>query len=222
MKPYYQHAGITIYHGDCREVLPQLGGNFAILLTEASGGLRELDYGAWDHNFEWEEYSSLLLGSFRESAYIWCHETQLSVILKSYRRANLIDRPLAWVKRNPTVINGDKLWLPGLELCAFGKVRGASFYANCHPGWWLDGVDVDRFHPCQKPQSIITAQIKASTKEGESIVDPFMGSGTTLRAAKECGREAWGIEIEEKYCEIAAKRLSQEVFQFTEGRELSI
>ena len=220
MKPYYEHGGITIYHGDCREILPQLD-PVDILLTDIpyncsqeSGGLRELEYGAWDHNFAWQEYAELLLGAFRETVYIWCHETQLSHILETFRRADLIDRPLAWVKRNPTVINGDKVWLPGLELCAFGKRRGSGFYANCHPGWWFDGTDVDRFHPCQKPQSIFAAQIKASTIEGQMVVDPFMGSGTTLRAAKDSGRRAIGIEIEEKYCEIAAKRLSQEVFDF--------
>ena len=66
-------------------------------------------------------------------------------------------------------------------------------------------------HPTQKPLKIIRRIIENSSLENYSILDPFIGSGTTLVAAKELGRKAIGIEIEEKYCEIAAKRLSQEV-----------
>ncbi len=70
----------------------------------------------------------------------------------------------------------------------------------------------DRFgHPCQKPISLIGHIVSASSKPGGLILDPFMGSGTTLRAAKNLGRKAIGIEREEKYCEIAAKRMCQEV-----------
>jgi site-specific DNA-methyltransferase (adenine-specific) len=69
-------------------------------------------------------------------------------------------------------------------------------------------------HPCEKPINLMKHIIGISTKSTDTILDPFMGSGTTLVAAKELGRKAIGIEIEEKYAEIAAQRLSQEVFSF--------
>jgi site-specific DNA-methyltransferase (adenine-specific) len=66
-------------------------------------------------------------------------------------------------------------------------------------------------HPCPKPIGAWSWLLDKVSQEGETVVDPFMGSGTTLRAAKDLGRKAIGIEISEEYCEIAATRLSQEV-----------
>jgi DNA modification methylase len=70
-------------------------------------------------------------------------------------------------------------------------------------------------HPCAKPIGFWKKLLlRGSVRESDIVLDPFMGSGTTLRAAKDLGRRAIGIEIEEKYCEIAAKRLSQKVLDF--------
>jgi site-specific DNA-methyltransferase (adenine-specific) len=72
-------------------------------------------------------------------------------------------------------------------------------------------------HPTAKPLSLLKELVSLFTDPGETILDPFMGSGTTLRAAKDLGRKAIGIEIEEKWCEVAAKRMSQSVLPLYEG-----
>ena len=71
------------------------------------------------------------------------------------------------------------------------------------------------FHPCPRRYEHVAWLVDIWSSPGELIFDPFMGSGTTLLAAKTLGRKAIGIEIEEKYCEIAVKRLKQEVFTFS-------
>ncbi len=70
------------------------------------------------------------------------------------------------------------------------------------------------FHPNQKPLSTIARMIAAYSQEGDVVLDPFMGSGTTLVAAKNLGRQAIGIEIEPEYCDVASARLAQELFNF--------
>ena len=82
--------------------------------------------------------------------------------------------------------------------------------------WEFDSAPQGRHrtHPAAKPESMIRRMLEVSTRPTATILDPFMGSGTTLRAAKDLHRKAIGIEIEERYCEIAAKRLGQEVLDF--------
>ncbi len=74
-----------------------------------------------------------------------------------------------------------------------------------------------RGHPTQKPLGLFKSLLKDFAEEGEIILDPFMGSGTTLRAAKDLGLKSIGIEIERKYCDIAIERLRQQAFSFEEA-----
>ncbi len=221
MKPYYEHAGITIYHGDCREVLATLSGTVKIdlVLTDPPyilemggggiGGRRE--YIANIRGFVDKGFDLDILDPF-PNWMCFCGKQSLISVL---RKAELAHRwmLLTWNKPDPTpLVNGN--YLPDTEYIvhAFEKLYGgyqvrSRFTIMC-------GSD-STFHPTQKPLPLILKLMCSGSDEGQTVLDPFMGSGTTLRAAKDLGRRAIGIEIEEKYCEIAAKRLSQEVFDFS-------
>ena len=75
-------------------------------------------------------------------------------------------------------------------------------------------TDEEKAHTCPKPENLMRKVINRFVTQGAVVLDPFMGSGTTLVSARELGNPAIGIEIEERYCEIAAKRLAQEVLDF--------
>ena len=115
---------------------------------------------------------------------------------------------IAWHKGSPGTAGflGFNDWEP---LLVYGKRQGLSmhdfFYAQPEP--FING------HPCPKPLRWASWLISRATDDGATIIDPFMGSGTTLRAAKDLSRKAIGIEIEEIYAEIAAKRMSQLAMQ---------
>lgn len=221
MKPYYEHDGIVIYHGDAREVLPSLTATLVVTdipygeVNRDTNGLRNLDKSVADvETFPLIEFLAVLIPVFTGSAYIWCGTEQVSDIRRWFVDAGMSTRLGFWEKSNPSPMNGEYLWLSAIEACVYGKKPKATFNEFCAAPVWRGQIADGNGHPTPKPEWLMAAQIKASSVESDTVLDPFMGSGTTLVAAKNLRRKAIGIEIEEKYCEIAAKRLSQEVLQF--------
>ena len=211
--PYYDEDGITIYHGDCREILPTL--TVGAIVTDPPYGINadraqasragrqhgralapSRDYGAsdWDKSRPSQREMGALLGA-APHAIIW---------------------------------GGNYFGLPGSSgWLVWDKMTGSNGYADCELAWtnipmavrlirfqWmgmLQQLPETRWHPTQKPLPVMKWSLGFLPDPTGPIVDPYMGSGTTLRAAKDLGRKAIGIEIEERYCEIAAKRLGQMV-----------
>lgn len=202
MKPYYEHNGITIYHGDCREIIPSLG-RFDLLLTDPPYGISAdkakahssiRDNSKWPKS-EWDaapparETISLAISS-ADSAMVWGG---------NYFEMAPSSCWLAWIK--PEAETGFSM--ADLELC-WTNLQAA---ARCKTLPRRDG----NLHPTQKPLALMAWCLSLAPKS-KTVLDPFMGSGTTLRACKDAGKHAVGIDREERYCEIAARRLEQEVF----------
>lgn len=219
MKPYYEHAGITIFHGDCREVLPTL--SYGLVVTDPPYGI------AYQSNWESPWSRTQILSDRDVDTRDWVihlmlgHPMFIFGTWKAPRPKNM-KHLLIWDK-GPAFGMGDLSfpWKNSFEeIYVLGEGFGHEkrdegvIRVSGHFGW-VSGPALDgdgRQHPNEKPVALLTYLIERH--KGNPVLDPFMGSGTTLRAAKDLGRRAIGIEIEEKYCEIAAKRLSQEVLEF--------
>jgi len=215
-KPYYQDDYVTLYHADCRKVLPLLE-PVDLVLTDPPYGI------SWNTNSKrfsggnknskskrgvGRDWGTSIVGDDKEFdptpflSYPHVILFGFNNYLSKLPRGSV----LVWIKRNDAAFNS---FLSDAEI-AWQK-GGSGVY--CYRDLSLAAEANFRLHPTQKPLPLMKWCIKRSKATG-IILDPFMGSGTTLRAAKDLGRKAIGIEIEEKYCEVAANRLRQEVLGF--------
>ncbi len=226
MKPYYgPHAGITIYHASALAVLDEWDGlrtqSFDLLLTDPPYGLNEAagknksrgkfavskDYG----NDTWDARPA-------------------------YEAIALARRLVRW----HIVFGGNYYDLPPAKCwLVWDKENGATDFADCELAWtnldkavrkltyrWQGMLTEpgcpkeDRWHPTQKPEAVMRWALMQAPADVITVLDPFMGSGTTLVAAKRLGKQCVGIEREEKYCAIAAKRLEQETLNFNSNSDI--
>ena len=214
MTPYYDHAGITIYHGDCRDILPHLE-PVDLVLTDPPYGIGFCEYESYKDKEP--DYRSFLWPIVEQAeAKISCGWVCVFQTAKRCREWagdfprewRLLSFPKTFVQifkvTGPTwATDYALLWKRG-DPPQRGKLRDwkVSDTAN---------MKFHRGHPCARPLPQMSHCVEMLSEANQSILDPFMGSGTTLVAAKQLGRKAVGIEIEEKYCEIAVRRLQQEV-----------
>lgn len=207
MTPYYTDESVTIYHGDCRELLPDLPKD-ALMLTDPPFGI---DYKSnWHSTWQGQAIANdadvvlrdYVLAGFQEWCCFGSYKTPPPPAYKDV---------LVWDK-GPASGMGDLRWpwkrswelvfLAGVQWVGArdeGVIKGHLIVT-----WETKG----RMHPNGKPASLFCYLM--GKHSAEIIIDPFMGSGTTLRAAKDMGRRAIGIEIDERYCEIAAERMRQQ------------
>jgi hypothetical protein len=226
MKPYYEHAGVTIYHADCQEVLQSVSAD--VLVTDPPYGVNLGSHGGAT------ETRAGYLAKGKYASYDDTPENFLSVVVPAVEAAllrtngrGLVFSCHTGLRQLPTYSALGGVFLPAgcgrnvwgftnLALCAlYGGAPALEKGAKATAIRSSASVDKNG-HPCPKPLRWMTWAIGLASLPLETVLDPFAGSGTTLVAAKDLGRRAIGIEIEEKYCEIAAKRLGQEVMQFHE------
>lgn len=221
MNPYYKDEWVTIYHGDCREIVPTLP-KVDLVLTDPPYGINIASRGTiGSQPRECHKRNGVAARNTEFKKSHWDISTPDDSTFKM-----IMDH-----SKYQIIWGGNYFNLkPSMGWIVWDKVNEGTDFADCELAWtnmhkairikrhrWNGMLQQDmknkelRQHPTQKPVSLMTFCVNYST-ESRTILDPFMGSGSTLRAGKNLNKIVTGIEREEEYCEIAAKRMSQEVF----------
>ena len=246
--PYYDSGGITIYCADCRDILPHLPKVECIVTSppynqsldtftpsgmhKESRWVDKISRGYFDSLPE-DEYQSTQSKFLTECFYALTDDGSMFYNHKLRWRDGKILWPLDWIRNSPFRIRQEIIW----QRNGSCTMNARMFAPNDERIYWL-AKDTHKWnqeavsyftvwqmasevseHACAYPMRLPKRCIEAVTNQNDTILDPFMGSGTTLVAAKDLGRKAIGIEIEEKYVEIAIRRLQQEVLPLTTTEE---
>ena len=207
-EPYFQQDGITIYHADCRDVLPSLAAD--VVLTDPPYGLSDKWVGGggeftkttWKFNpSEAKSWDVLVEGGVVETLASFA----LRVVIWGGNNYPLPPSRcwFVWDKKQNdewTTAQAELAWTNLDRPTRVFRMSQVEAYGN-----------MNKQHPTQKPISLMRWCLRMLRDNRGTVLDPFMGSGTTLVAAREEGRDAVGIEVDERYCEIAAERLAQGV-----------
>ena len=241
MKPYYEHKEILIYHGDCLEIMPEIESADLVLTDPPYGVTQNTwdDIETTRDAFRLlmptklvttcqQPSSSILIIEFLRYfkwADVW-HKSQSTGFL------NAKVMPLRQHEDILVFADGRMTYNPQISKKDPANIRPTTNKTSLSSNYGKNRLDARRtinkdmqyprsifycensqngYHSNEKPEKLFRYLVLTYSNKYDNILDPFMGSGTTLVVARECGRKAIGIEKEEKYCEIAAHRLQQEV-----------
>lgn len=218
MKPYYQDNLVTLYCGDCYE-LTDIIREADCMITDPPYEINAGDRGGMvgDKKFLTRVENAGISDGFCssiltlvENCVTFLSRDQLLELLPLFNKGGWA--LLSWHKRNPIPAINNK-YLPDTEFILHKWCKGGLYGEYDDKSTYrVTTVNKNGYgHPTVKPSSVMRWLVTVSTKEGQLVVDPFAGTGSTLRACKDMNRRSVGIEVNERYCEIAAKRLEQGV-----------
>jgi site-specific DNA-methyltransferase (adenine-specific) len=226
VKPYWTDGTVTLYHGDCREVLPLIKpGSVDLVMTDPpfSVPVKYQDADgihprSWGDLMVMEPFFQDVFAKLRHvikdtgQTYICCDGDTYPVFYKATYSLWPQSHMIVWYK--PTGRRG-RGWLHSHEIVLHLRTTDTA-YAD---GFRQDVIGImpvrtlNRQHPAEKPGSLWSFLSEGMPKPAYTVLDPFAGGGGLLEWAKVRGLQAIGIEIEERYCEIAARRLDQGVLE---------
>ena len=224
-KPYYQDEFVTLYHGDCHEILPSLRGDAVVTDPPYGVGVK---YGSRydDRRKDYWDWMRSGVVAMRQAAPVVAFTHRVAALreLSGWDWVAVWHKPGSFGARignSPVLPHWEPIFLYGIH--SIGTSTGAVLHdvlsinpeparaQNMGMGRTKWGADGNGKHPCPKPPDLMARLVTALTTEGAVVIDPFAGSGTTIRVAKDMGRKIVAIELEERWCEQAANRACQDV-----------
>jgi len=186
-------------------------------VNRSSNGLRSLDKGIADTlGFELDDFLNEIYRVTRSAVIIFCGQQQLSDVVAYFAHKQGTVRQIIWQKSNPSPMNGQHVYLSGIENAVWFKKSGGTFNGRCKNTVFRYPVGRNKLHPTQKPVALLEELIADCTNTGDIVFDPVCGSGSTLEAATNLGRGFIGVEIDPSYHLIALNRMAN-VMGLTKG-----
>lgn len=209
-----------LYQGDCiinLVTMQENSVNFTLTdipydaVNRSSNGLRELDKGKADViTFDLLVFLEQVYRVTSNSICIFCGKEQFSIIYDFFANKKGTVRPIIWEKTNPSPMNGQYIYLSGVEMAVWFKKSGANvFNAHCKNTVFRHPNGRSKLHPTEKNHELLKELILDNTNEGDIVFDPCMGSGAHGKVAIENGRRFVGIELDEGYFNIAQNRIEE-------------